>query len=47
LVDLQVQLAYWQLRWDQTWADEKERVMIAEQSQAWSDRVLDLSGLLD
>jgi hypothetical protein len=47
LVELQVQLALWQRRWEQLWADQAQRAKIAEQSQAWSDKVLDMSGLLD
>jgi hypothetical protein len=40
-------LAFWQRRWEQVWADQAQRAKVAEQSQAWSDRVLDMSGLLD
>lgn len=46
LVDLQRQLAMWQLDWDRIWADQAQRTKIAEQARSWSDRVLDLSGLL-
>ncbi len=46
LVELQVQLALWQRNWSRIWADPNQRRQIGEQSQAWSDRVLDLSGLL-
>ena len=46
LVELQVQLARWQRNWQHIWADPDERRQVGEQSQVWSDRVLDLSGLL-
>jgi hypothetical protein len=47
LVELQVQLALWQLNWDRVWADQAQRARVAEQSRAWSDRILAMSGLLD
>lgn len=46
LVELQVQLARWQLNWSRIWADPEERQRVGEQSRVWSDRVLRLSGLL-
>lgn len=46
LVELQIQLARWQRNWAGIWADAERRKEIAEQSAAWSKRVLDLSGLL-
>jgi hypothetical protein len=46
LVELQVQLARWQRRWPDIWSDSVQRQQIAEQSSAWSDRVIELSGLL-
>ena len=46
LVELQVELARWQRRWPHIWLDSVRRQQIAEQSSAWSDRVLKLSGLL-
>ncbi len=47
LVDLQVQLARWQQTWVKTWNDPLQRRELAEQSAAWSTRVLGLSGLLN
>ena len=47
LVELQIQLALWQLRWSQIWHDPESRKQLADQSSAWSDRVLVLSGLLN
>ena len=46
LVELQVQLARWQQKWPNIWLDIIQRQQIAEQSSMWSDRVLNLSGLL-
>ncbi|MEA5620222.1 hypothetical protein VB711_20575 [Cronbergia sp. UHCC 0137] len=46
LVNIQVQLAMWELTWNDIWADEKVRTEVAEQSGLWSERLLDMSGLL-
>lgn len=46
LVELQVQLARWQRNWDRIWADPELRLQVSNQSEGWSDRVLNLSGLL-
>ncbi len=46
LVELQVELARWQLNWARIWSDPLGRQELAEQSLAWSERVLALSGLL-
>ena len=46
LVNIQVQLARWELTLDNIWLDEKKRAEIAQQAEAWSGRVLDMSGLL-
>lgn len=47
LVELQVQLAWWQYNLARLWADQAQRLKIAEQSRYWSERVLEFSGLLD
>jgi hypothetical protein len=47
LIDLQIQLAYWQLKWDAIWPDVSRRKQVAEQSAQWSKQVLELSGLLN
>ena len=47
LVELQIQLARWQRRWASIWDDPVQRRQVAEQSSAWSKRVLEFSGLLD
>lgn len=46
LVELQVQLARWQQNWPQIWSTPTRRQQLAEQSLAWSERVLAMSGLL-
>lgn len=47
LVELQVQLAQWQYRWHDIWSDPVRRRELAEQAGRWSDRVLELSGLME
>jgi len=46
LVELQVQLAQWRYSLDGVWSDCKARQNVAEESGRWSNRVLELSGLL-
>ena len=46
LVQLQIQLALWQLQWGTIWNDSLKRKQIAEQSNVWSRQVLEMSGLL-
>lgn len=46
LVELQIQLARWQYNWARIWDDRVQRRNVAEQSAAWSQRVLEMSGLL-
>ena len=46
LVELQIQLARWQLTWQEIWPDPTKRQQVVEQSLAWSERVLAFSGLL-
>jgi hypothetical protein len=45
LVELQVELAGWQLRWRRT-RDAVLREQVVDQAGVWSDRVLEMSGLL-
>jgi hypothetical protein len=47
LVDLQVELSLWQLDWERIWLNPALRAAVATHSQKWSDRVLELSGLLN
>jgi hypothetical protein len=46
LIELQVQLALWQLQWKTIWSDPLKRERIAEESANWSKQVLEFSGLL-
>lgn len=46
LVELQVQLARWQFHWSNIWADDAKRINVAEQARVWTERVLEMSGLL-
>lgn len=46
LVELQVQLARWQRAWGRIWADPALRLEVSNQSRIWSERVLEMSGLL-
>ncbi|MBD2241367.1 hypothetical protein H6G35_33085 [Aulosira sp. FACHB-113] len=46
LVNIQVQIARWKLKFDSLWSDESERRNMSEQASTWSARVLDMSGLL-
>jgi hypothetical protein len=46
LVELQIQLAQWQHRWTEIWQDPTSRTNVAEESLAWSTKVLEMSGLL-
>lgn len=46
LVNIQVQLARWELDWDNIWSDNNARTQVAELAGIWSARVLDMSGLL-
>lgn len=47
LVELQVQLALWQLQLKAIWSDPLKRKQIAEQAAHWSKQLLELSGLLN
>jgi hypothetical protein len=45
LVEIQLDLAIWQLKWQTLWTNPDKRRQVAEQAGRWSDRLLDLSGL--
>ena len=47
LLDLQKQLARWQYKWHEIWNDTEKRNLVAEQAGAWSQKILDRSGLLN
>jgi len=46
LVELQVQLACWQYSWARIWDDVEQRMRMAEAAKIWSEKVLNISGLL-
>ena len=46
LVELQVQLACWQYSWVRIWDDAEQRMIVMEKSRIWSEKVLNMSGLL-
>lgn len=46
LIDCQRQLARWRLSWADIWADPKRRADVAERADAWSQTLLNLSGLV-
>ena len=46
LVELQIQLARWQLNWTEIWSSAERRMAMAAQARAWSGRVLKMSGML-
>lgn len=47
LVSLQIQLALWQLQANEKWYDKEWRVELASNSKQWSERLLEMSGLLE
>jgi hypothetical protein len=46
LVELQRQLSRWKLHGSRLWSSQSDRLQIAKHAQAWSDRLLNLAGLL-
>jgi predicted DNA-binding protein len=46
LVELQIQLACWQYSWAKIWDDIEQRIEVAEKAKKWSEKVLNMSGLL-
>lgn len=46
LLDCQRALALWRLRWVEIWADPVRRTEVAELAADWSQRFLNLSGLV-
>ena len=47
LVELQLALVGWGRRWATGYSDPETRNALIEFARAWSDRVLEMSGLLD
>lgn len=46
LLELQRILARWGLAWDEIWGDAERRGSVAAEARKWSNRILELSGLL-
>ena len=46
LVELQIQLACWQYSWSGIWEDAEQRMRVGEEGRIWSEKVLNMSGLL-
>lgn len=46
LVELQIRLAVWQLRWHPDSTDPAQRARLAQEARVWANRVLEMSGLL-
>lgn len=46
LVELQVQLARWQYSWARIWDNAEQRMLVMEQANIWSEKVLNMSCLL-
>lgn len=46
LVELQIQLSVWQRNWSLIWQEPNRRAAVADLARKWSDRLLELSGLL-
>jgi hypothetical protein len=46
LVEIQIQLAHWKRGWDKIWADPVQRARMTERSLEYSERILEMSGLL-
>jgi len=47
LVEIQVELALWRLRWQDIWIDAKRRTAMGRQAGNWSSWVLVRSGILE
>ncbi len=46
LVELQIQLACWQYSWAGILEDAEQRMRVGEPGRIWSEKVLNMSGLL-
>lgn len=46
LIELQLQIAVWQQKWQKNWDDPNIRSAVAQTSSDWSQRLLERSGLL-
>ncbi|MGB7893363.1 MAG: hypothetical protein WCF82_15855 [Microcoleus sp.] len=46
LVELPIQLACWQYSWARIWEDAEQRMRVGEEGRIWSEKVVNMSGLL-
>ena len=46
LVELQIQLALWHRVWSEVYQDPKEREKLTQQASFWSQKVMEMSGLV-
>lgn len=47
LIELQLEIATWQYRWQENWTDVRKRDAFASKAASWSRRLLERSGLLN
>jgi hypothetical protein len=47
LAELQIQLAFWQHNWERNWTNLERRSFVVTRARLWSDRLLEMSGLLE
>lgn len=47
LIEMQIQLARWQQNWAAMWNEPSSRDQFSRQVRLWSEKVLEVSGLLD
>ncbi len=47
LLNIQLELTFWHLKWHKIKNDANQRQRLADQAQAWSDEILKMSGLLE
>ncbi len=46
LAQIQVQIALWERAWDTASSNKAERTLLSMQAKLWSDKALEISGLL-
>lgn len=46
LTEIHQQLTRWQQNWESIWSDETRKPAVITQARAWSEHLLDVSGLL-
>lgn len=46
LAQIQRQLSRWHLHWDETWATDSQRQVIARRAQTWAEQLRQMAGVL-